>query len=210
MCICVFQTSSRFSCNNNTDCEKHFGSILANGEHQLWFPDSWHLTHQRRSCFSVTQVQLQESVCHRPTMKPRANVRSRDGVRLSRKTTTCKMCTHRSWKPFACPRHLSVSVTLYRNPMLDVENFTIFIKNSVRFPLFNVTRWVRQARHTHPVSDHKTTPFCLRGNFPSTMTTEQIKHCKYHPEKNPFCPIFRVGDVLDYTGQTIAKLADKV
>lgn len=28
--------------------------------------------------------------------------------------------------------------------MLDVTNFTIFIKNSVRFPLFNVTRWVHQ------------------------------------------------------------------
>lgn len=52
--------------------------------------------------------------------------------------------------------------------------------------------------------------FCLRGNFPSTMTTEQIKSCNYHPETNPFCPIFRVGDVLSYTGQTIADLADKV
>ncbi|TNM99250.1 hypothetical protein fugu_013814 [Takifugu bimaculatus] len=72
-------------------------------------------------------------------------------------------------------------------PMLDVNNFTIFIKNSIRFPLFNVTR----------------------GNFPSTMTTEQIKNCNYHPEKNPFCPIFRVGDVLKYTGQEIADLADK-
>lgn len=27
-----------------------------------------------------------------------------------------------------------------RNPMKEVENFTIFIKNSIRFPLFNVTR----------------------------------------------------------------------
>lgn len=50
----------------------------------------------------------------------------------------------------------------------------------------------------------------LRGNFPSTMTSEQIKKCNYHPEKNPFCPIFRVGDVLNYTGQEIADLADKV
>lgn len=42
------------------------------------------------------------------------------------------------------------------------------------------------------------------------MTTEQIKNCTYHPVNNPFCPIFRVGDVLSYTGQKVDDLADKV
>uniref|UniRef100_A0A665T1U6 P2X purinoceptor n=1 Tax=Echeneis naucrates TaxID=173247 RepID=A0A665T1U6_ECHNA len=74
---------------------------------------------------------------------------------------------------------------VYKHPMLDVENFTIFIKNSIRFPLFNVTR----------------------GNFPSSMTAEEIKTCIYHPERNPFCPIFRVGDVLSFTGQSVENLA---
>lgn len=50
----------------------------------------------------------------------------------------------------------------------------------------------------------------FRGNFPSTMTRDQIKSCNYHPKENPFCPIFRVGDVLNYTGQKIEDLADKV
>ncbi|KAL7394845.1 hypothetical protein ABVT39_005302 [Epinephelus coioides] len=72
-------------------------------------------------------------------------------------------------------------------PMLDVNNFTIFIKNSIRFPLFDVTR----------------------GNFPSTMTAAQIKNCTYHPEISPSCPIFRVGDILNFTGQNVAGLADK-
>eukprot|EP00064_Thunnus_orientalis_P019678 superscaffoldBa00005029_g19804 len=74
--------------------------------------------------------------------------------------------------------------TLLSKAMLNVENFTIFIKNSIRFPLFNVTR----------------------GNFPSTMTTSEIKNCIYHPETKPFCPIFRVGDVLNYTGQNMESL----
>ncbi|KAM3867151.1 P2X purinoceptor 3a [Diretmus argenteus] len=73
-------------------------------------------------------------------------------------------------------------------PMLDVKNFTIFIKNSIRFPLFNVTR----------------------GNFPSSLTSSQIRSCNYHPVNSPLCPIFRVGDVLNYTGQDVASLADKV
>lgn len=76
---------------------------------------------------------------------------------------------------------------VYVEPMLDVKNFTIFIKNSIRFPLFDVTR----------------------GNFPSTMTAKQIKSCTYHPQLNPYCPIFRVGDVLNYTGQNISGLSQK-
>uniref|UniRef100_A0A3P8SWK5 P2X purinoceptor n=1 Tax=Amphiprion percula TaxID=161767 RepID=A0A3P8SWK5_AMPPE len=84
-----------------------------------------------------------------------------------------------------CPAE-NDSVTV--KPMLDVKNFTIFIKNSIRFPLFDVTR----------------------GNFPSSMTSDQIKRCTYHPEQNPFCPIFRVGDVLNYTGQDVADLSAKV
>ncbi|XP_061582307.1 P2X purinoceptor 3a isoform X2 [Cololabis saira] len=71
-------------------------------------------------------------------------------------------------------------------PMANVENFTIFIKNSIRFPLFNVTR----------------------GNFLS-MSEKQIKTCTYHPELNPFCPIFRVGDVLSYTNHTVDGLAEQ-
>ncbi len=35
-----------------------------------------------------------------------------------------------------------INLLALREPMNEVENFTIFIKNSIRFPLFNVTRWV--------------------------------------------------------------------
>lgn len=151
MCICVFQTSPRFNCSSDADCQKHLGSVLANGEHELWFkpfncPEGSRRTHDHRSCFAVIQVQLRGSASHplSPPIKPRASVRSRDGVRLSRKTGRCKMCSRRSWKPSACPPHLS-PVVLSSNPMLDVNNFTIFIKNSIRFPHFNVVRWVHQA-----------------------------------------------------------------
>ncbi|XP_067104021.1 P2X purinoceptor 3a [Osmerus mordax] len=71
-------------------------------------------------------------------------------------------------------------------PTLDVENFTIFIKNSVRFPLFNVTR----------------------GNFPPSMNKSYIMNCTYHPQDHPLCPIFRVGDVLNYTGQNTSTLSE--
>ncbi|XP_035017384.2 P2X purinoceptor 3a [Hippoglossus stenolepis] len=95
------------------------------------------------------------------------------GVCLKSEANNTGQCQIEAWCPAENDR---VSI----DPILDVRNFTIFIKNSIRFPLFNVTR----------------------GNFPTTMNASEIRSCKYHPETNPFCPIFRVGDVLSYTGQS--------
>uniref|UniRef100_A0A668RB25 P2X purinoceptor n=1 Tax=Oreochromis aureus TaxID=47969 RepID=A0A668RB25_OREAU len=108
------------------------------------------------------------------------------GACLKNSNESHGMCEMEGWCPFhLCPCHVSVCIS-HSEPM-DVNNFTIFIKNSIRFPLFNVTR----------------------GNFPPTMTAEQIKKCIYHPENDPLCPIFRVGDVLHHTGQNITELLSR-
>uniref|UniRef100_A0A4W5MHB0 P2X purinoceptor n=1 Tax=Hucho hucho TaxID=62062 RepID=A0A4W5MHB0_9TELE len=73
-------------------------------------------------------------------------------------------------------------------PMMEVENFTIFIKNSIRFPMFNV----------------------IRGNFPSSLNTTYIRNCTYDPEHNRHCPIFKVGDVLRYTGQNFSTIGGEI
>ncbi|AWP12063.1 P2X purinoceptor [Scophthalmus maximus] len=130
------ESIKRFTCTEDKDCHKHFGSILSNGV--------------------IT------------------------GVCLQLYNGSGGQCEIRGW----CPAE---DDTAKIEPMLDVKNFTIFIKNSIRFPLFNVTR----------------------GNFPSTMTASAIKSCNFHPETNPFCPIFRVNDILGYTGQAVESLADK-
>ncbi|CAL8268859.1 unnamed protein product [Boreogadus saida] len=87
-------------------------------------------------------------------------------------------CEIRGW----CPAEKK---SFPREPMVDVNNFTIFIKNSIRFPMFDVTR----------------------GNFPQHMTSKEIKSCSYHPVRSPLCPIFRVGDILNSTGQDVHTLA---
>ncbi|XP_042158783.1 P2X purinoceptor 3a [Oncorhynchus tshawytscha] len=74
---------------------------------------------------------------------------------------------------------------VHMQPMMEVENFTIFIKNSIRFPMFNVTR----------------------GNFPSSLNATYIRSCTYDPEHNLHCPIFKVGEVLRYTGQNFSTIA---
>ncbi|XP_003444751.1 P2X purinoceptor 3a [Oreochromis niloticus] len=101
------------------------------------------------------------------------------GACLKNSNESHGMCEMEGW----CPAE---NDAIEIEPM-DVNNFTIFIKNSIRFPLFNVTR----------------------GNFPPTMTAEQIKKCIYHPEDDPLCPIFRVGDVLHHTGQNITELLSR-
>ncbi|XP_008419148.1 P2X purinoceptor 3a [Poecilia reticulata] len=69
-------------------------------------------------------------------------------------------------------------------PMPEFVNFTIYIKNSIRFPFFNVTR----------------------GNFNST---KDIRTCKYDKIRDPLCPIFQVDYILNETRQNVTQLADK-
>ncbi|XP_062380285.1 P2X purinoceptor 3a [Sardina pilchardus] len=73
--------------------------------------------------------------------------------------------------------------TIPADYMEEVENFTIFIKNSVRFALFDITR----------------------GNFPPTIDI----NCMYDPVTNPYCPIFKVGDILKYANESFSAIANK-
>ncbi len=59
------------------------------------------------------------------------------------------------------------------NPILDALNFTIFIKNFIEFPRFNVIRKNIQADASY------------------------LKRCNFHPINHVGCPIFRVKDILD-------------
>ncbi|XP_023253005.1 P2X purinoceptor 3-like [Seriola lalandi dorsalis] len=93
---------------------------------------------------------------------------------------TVKMCQIKGW----CPAEID---TIKTTPMMEVENFTIFIKNSIRFPTFNYTK----------------------GNFLPTITGDYIQKCNFDMINNTYCPIFRVGDVVHYARQNFTKLADK-
>ena len=57
--------------------------------------------------------------------------------------------------------------------MRDALNFTIFIKNFIEFPRFNV----------------------IRKNIEASAS--YLKRCNYDPVMHKTCPIFRVGTLLD-------------
>jgi P2X purinoceptor 4 len=68
-----------------------------------------------------------------------------------------------------CPEELSLS-TDYRIDGEDLKNFTVFLKTLVTYSLFNVN--LRNVRDDTKFS------------------------CRYNSEKDPHCPIFRIGDIL--------------
>uniref|UniRef100_A0A8C1IJV1 P2X purinoceptor n=2 Tax=Cyprinus carpio TaxID=7962 RepID=A0A8C1IJV1_CYPCA len=102
------------------------------------------------------------------------------GTCLNNNNETTGWCEIEGW----CPAE---DDTVSGKPMKEVENFTIFVKNSIRFPLFNVTR----------------------GNFPSSLNQSYIQSCHYDSVDDPFCPIFKVGDILRHINQSFDSITDK-
>ncbi|XP_069470814.1 P2X purinoceptor 1 isoform X2 [Ambystoma mexicanum] len=71
--------------------------------------------------------------------------------------------------------------------LLESENFTLFIKNSISFPSFRVTR----------------------RNLVETITSNDLKSCVYDKNKDPLCPVMRLGYIVAESGQQFADLAYK-
>ncbi|XP_010741429.1 P2X purinoceptor 1 isoform X2 [Larimichthys crocea] len=69
--------------------------------------------------------------------------------------------------------------------LISAENYTLFIKNSVTFPLFGVTR----------------------SNLVEGIDSSYIRRCLYHPKDAPLCPIFRLGDIVQQSGFSIENIA---
>ncbi|XP_054467113.1 P2X purinoceptor 7 [Anoplopoma fimbria] len=63
------------------------------------------------------------------------------------------------------------------------ENFTVLIKNNIRFPAFNFTR----------------------RNILPEMNEGYLKSCQR--DKDPLCPIFRLGDVVRDAGEKFSEMA---
>lgn len=89
---------------------------------------------------------------------------------------------------------LKNSVFFHRNgerALLEgVENFTVLLKNTVEFP---------------GCSD----PYQMR-NLPNQVNKDYLKHCRYDADKDPLCPIFRIGDIVKWSGDNFTEVAIKV
>ncbi|XP_038657079.1 P2X purinoceptor 3-like [Scyliorhinus canicula] len=93
---------------------------------------------------------------------------------------TVKTCEIQGW----CPVELDSTKKV---PMIGAENFTIFIKNSIRFPLFNFSK----------------------GNMLPSITTDYIRRCVFDAKADLFCPIFRLGNIIAEAGESLSALTRK-
>ncbi|CAL8109169.1 unnamed protein product [Calicophoron daubneyi] len=83
-------------------------------------------------------------------------------------------------------RRLVETMPEVESPFFDIVNFTIFIKNVIEFPYFDVKR----------------------RNVLPWMSELYLKQCTYEPEhpRNKYCPVFRMGDMIRLAGADSRKL----
>ncbi|XP_075999428.1 P2X purinoceptor 5-like [Genypterus blacodes] len=73
-----------------------------------------------------------------------------------------------------------------RHPLLpEAENFTIYIKNFIRFPKFKFSK----------------------SNVLETDDESYLKKCRYDEDNHPYCPIFRLGDITKRAGHNFQDMA---
>uniref|UniRef100_A0A8C9W572 P2X purinoceptor n=1 Tax=Scleropages formosus TaxID=113540 RepID=A0A8C9W572_SCLFO len=71
-------------------------------------------------------------------------------------------------------------------PLLGrAENFTVYIKNFIRFPRFEFSK----------------------SNVLNTTDDQYLKKCLYDRTQHPYCPIFRLGDLVSWAGHSFQNMA---
>ncbi|OBS63534.1 hypothetical protein A6R68_07942, partial [Neotoma lepida] len=76
--------------------------------------------------------------------------------------------------------------SVFRKPLLvQAKNFTLFIKNTITFSKFSFSK----------------------TNALDTWDSSYFKHCRYDPHSSPYCPVFRIGDLVAMAGGDFEDLA---
>ncbi|XP_039177356.1 P2X purinoceptor 5 [Crotalus tigris] len=70
--------------------------------------------------------------------------------------------------------------------LADAENFTIYIKNTIRFPKFNFSK----------------------TNVLDTKNNAYLKTCRYGADQ-PYCPIFSLGKLVSWAGSSFHEMASE-
>ncbi|XP_046302102.1 P2X purinoceptor 4 isoform X1 [Marmota monax] len=107
----------------------------------------------------------------------------RNGVKTGRCVPfngSVKTCEVAAWCPVEDDTHVPKPAFLKA-----AENFTLLVKNNIWYPKFN---------------------FSKRNILPNTTTT-YLKSCIYDARTDPFCPIFRLGKIVENAGHSFQDMA---
>ncbi|XP_055462142.1 P2X purinoceptor 2 isoform X2 [Psammomys obesus] len=91
-----------------------------------------------------------------------------------------KTCEVSAW----CPVEDGTSDNHFLGKM--APNFTILIKNSIHYPKFKFSK----------------------GNIAS-LKNDYLKHCTFDQDSDPYCPIFKLGFIVEQAGENFTELAHK-
>src|SRR4051812_3114707 len=70
------------------------------------------------------------------------------------------------------------------------KNFTVLIKNAIQFPYFGKQY--------------------SRRNVLEVTNKTYLQSCIYNKHSDPFCPVFRIGDIVKDAGENYSEVAIKV
>ncbi|XP_066455590.1 P2X purinoceptor 5 isoform X1 [Eleutherodactylus coqui] len=132
-----------------------------------------------RESFGIT-----DAVCSKNTDCPEGEpVIAGNGVKTGRclksgAVNTTGMCEIFAWCPLEKRQKPKIPV------LGKAENFTVYIKNSIRFPKFNFSK----------------------ANILNTEDDSFLKTCRYSKE-NHYCPIFHLGKIVSWSGNNFQELA---
>uniref|UniRef100_A0AAY5EAA0 Purinergic receptor P2X, ligand-gated ion channel, 8 n=1 Tax=Electrophorus electricus TaxID=8005 RepID=A0AAY5EAA0_ELEEL len=157
-----------------------FTNTTASGP-RLWGPEDygrWDITYWNRS-FRVPDGRCTENgdCVHTARLLLWLSSGVKSGRCLRKEHNSTGTCEIYAW----CPIERS-----HRVPLLGkTENFTIFIKNFIRFPKFGFSK----------------------SNVLETPKDTYLKRCSYDEVTDPYCPIFRFGDVVRRAGHDFQDMA---
>ncbi|OQV14284.1 P2X purinoceptor 4 [Hypsibius exemplaris] len=104
---------------------------------------------------------------------------SGNGIRTGICNNLTSTCDIFGW----CPTEVDI---LPEEPVLKgTENLTVLVKNYIVFPRFHTKRQ----------------SISLTANSSRYFAT-----CLYHPETDPLCPVFRLGDIVSFSGERYEEL----
>ncbi|KAF2987560.1 hypothetical protein EK904_013233 [Melospiza melodia maxima] len=94
--------------------------------------------------------------------------------------SSIKTCEVFAWCPVEDDYHIPKPAFLR-----EAENFTLLVKNNIWYRKFN---------------------FSKRNILP-TINSTYLKNCVYDAQTDPFCPIFRLGKIVEAAGQDFQEMA---
>ncbi|OXA44474.1 P2X purinoceptor 4 [Folsomia candida] len=86
-----------------------------------------------------------------------------------------------------CPLEENKLPLADERPLLEgIQNYTVMLKLSVQFPACNEKKF---------------------RNILENATTSYLSGCQYNPENDTSCPIFRIGDIVKWSGENFSQVA---